>query len=94
MRYRVQTTLLCQIMAYTSTRPSALIESSYRGTDELLRWKNVKLKLIKSSPSDVFAAELETTLVKWKRKMVKPIIFMLMDVPMNCGGCALRTRWF
>ena len=36
-RYRVQTTLLCQIMAYTSTRPGALIESScYRGTNESL----------------------------------------------------------
>ena len=63
-RYRIQTTLLCQIMAYTSARPGALIESSYRGTNESLRWKNVKLKLIKSSPSDVFVMELETTLVK------------------------------
>ena len=83
-RYRVQTTLLYQIMAYASTRPGTLIESScYCGTNESLRWKNVKLKLIKSSPSDVFVAELETTLVKGKRKMVEPIIFMLMDVPTN-----------
>ena len=34
-RYRVQTTLLCQIMAYIPTRPCALIESScYRSTNE------------------------------------------------------------
>ena len=33
-RYSVQTTL-CQIMAYTSTRPGALIElSCYRGTND------------------------------------------------------------
>jgi hypothetical protein len=77
-------------MAYTSTRPGALIESScYRGTNESLRWKNVKLKLIKSSPSDVFVAELETTLVKGKRKMVEPIIFMLMDVPTNPVFCPI-----
>ena len=91
-RYRVQPTLLCQIMAYTSTRPGALIESScYRGTNESLLWKNVKLKLIKSSPSDVFVAELETTLVKGKRKMVEPIIFMLMDVPTNPVFCPILS---
>ena len=89
-RYRVQTTLLCQIMAYTSTRPGALIESScYRGINESLRWKNVKLKLIKSSPSDFFVVELETTLIKGKRKMVEPIIFMLMDVPTNPIFCPI-----
>ena len=83
-RYRVQTTLLCQIMAYTSTRPGALIESSgYRGTSESLQWKNIKLKLIKSAPSDVFFVELETTLIKGKRKMVEPVTFILMDVPTN-----------
>ena len=89
-RYRVQTTLLCQIMAYTSTWPGALIESScYRGTNESLRWKNVKLKLIKSSPSDVFVLELETTMIKGKRKMVEPIIFMLMGVPANPVFCPI-----
>ena len=83
-RYKVQTTLLCQMMTYTSTRPGALIESScYRGTHDSLLWKNVKLKLVNSAPSDVFVAELETTLIKGKRKMVVPIIFMLMDVPTN-----------
>ena len=89
-RYRVQTTLLSQIMAYTSTRPGALIESScYSGTNNSFRWKNVKLKLIKSPPSDVFVAELETTLIKGKRKMVEPIIFMLMDVPTNPVFCPI-----
>ena len=83
-RYRVQTTLLCQIMAYTSTRPGALINSSgYRGTNESLLWKNIKLKLIKSAPSDILVAGLETTLIKGKRKMVEPVTFILMDVPTN-----------
>ena len=45
--------------------------------------------MIKSSPSDVFVAELETTLIKWKRKMVEPIIFMLMDVPTNPVFCPI-----
>ena len=89
-RHRVQTTLLFQIMAYTSTRPGALIRIElFRGTNESLWWKNVKLKFIKSSPSDVFVAELETTLIKGKRKMVEPIIFMLMDVPMNPVFCPI-----
>ena len=89
-RYRVQAALLCQIMAYTSTRPGALIElSCYRGTNESLLWKNVKLKLIKSAPSDVFVTELETTMIKGKRKMIEPIIFMLMDVPTNPVFCLI-----
>ena len=82
-RYRVQTTLrlLCQIMAYTSTRPGTLIESScYRGTNESLRWKNVNPKLIKSAPGDVFVAGLETTLIKGREKMVEPVFCPILPL--------------
>ena len=72
------------------TRQGVLIESScYRGTNDSLRWKNVKLKSIKSAPSDVFVAELETTLIKGKRKMVEPIIFMLIVISANLVFCPI-----
>ena len=71
------------------TRPGVFIESSYRGTNDSLRWKNVKIKSIKSAPSDVFVAELETILIKGKRKMVKLIIFMLIDISENLVFCPI-----
>ena len=37
--------------------------------------------------SDVVVAELETTLIKGKRRMVEPTIFMTMDVPTNPVFC-------
>ena len=59
------------------------------GSNESLLWKNVKLKLIMSASSEVFVAELETTLIEGKRKMVEPIICMLMDVPTNPVFCPI-----
>ena len=77
-------------MVHTSIRPGALIElSCYHCTNESLQWENVKLKLIKSSQSDVFVTELEKKLVKGKGKMVEPIIFMLVDVPTSPVFCPI-----
>ena len=45
--------------------------------------------MTKSALSDFFVAELETTLIKGKRKMVELIIFMLMDVPTNPVFCPI-----
>ena len=41
-QYRVQTAFLIQLIAYTSSRPGAIIESRcYKGQDQVLKFKSV-----------------------------------------------------
>ena len=70
-RYRIQIALLILLIAYTTSRPGALVESSsYRNSNQALLYKHVCLVLIRN-PDDneehILVLELESTLMKGRR---------------------------
>ena len=75
-RQRVQQSLMTLLIALTTVRPGALVESGcYRGTDEALLYRDVILRLVKD-PEDfsqtVLLMEVTVTLWKGERQPKKP----------------------
>ncbi|RPB05354.1 hypothetical protein L873DRAFT_786032 [Choiromyces venosus 120613-1] len=89
--YRIQTILLMQIMAYTSSRPGALVESSaYNSTNECLTYKDMQLVVIRNTTDDsgdALALIIRTTLLKGGRnirELVEYILHAISDLPLYC----------
>ncbi len=75
-RQRVQQSFITLLIALTSLRPGALIESGcYQRTNEALLYRDVVLRLVKD-PEDLSRTELvmEVTVLLWKgeRESKKP----------------------
>ncbi|KAI9777504.1 MAG: hypothetical protein M1816_004709, partial [Peltula sp. TS41687] len=90
-RYRVQLPLRLLMIAYTSSRPGAIIESGcYSETNEALRYKEVRVTIVRNpheignnvmifKPEDVYnlrvPAHLNSIQIKWKPGMQDKPIF-------------------
>ena len=75
-RQRVQQSFITLLIALTSVRPDALVESdSYYGTDEALRYRDVTLRLVRDPEilsQIVLLIEVTVTLWKGERETKKP----------------------
>ncbi|KAK6495730.1 hypothetical protein TWF481_002777 [Arthrobotrys musiformis] len=81
-RYRIQLPLILMIMAFTASRPGALVESNCRrGTNESLKYKDVSLQIL---PCDderkiIIIMELTSWIMKGRGRKQEPVTFMLHE---------------
>ncbi|KAJ6258013.1 hypothetical protein Dda_6925 [Drechslerella dactyloides] len=81
-RYRVQLALLMMLMAFTASRPGALIESHCRrGSNESLKYKDVALRLIRCEEDSNFiiVMEIASWIMKGKGRTQEPTIFVVHE---------------
>lgn len=75
-RQRIQQALITLLIALTTVRPGAIVESSsYRGSNEALLYRDVALRLVRDpvEPSQtVLLMEVTVRLWKGEREKVKP----------------------
>lgn len=90
-RQRIQQSFITLLIALTSVRPGALVESdSYIGTDEALRYRDVTLRLVRDPEilsQTVLLMEVTVTLWKGEREIKKPVTFVFYEHEclMFCG---------
>ncbi|KAI9855621.1 MAG: hypothetical protein M1824_005948 [Vezdaea acicularis] len=94
-RYRIQQPLITQLLVYAVGRPGAIVESSsYRGTNEVIKYKDIQLSLLKNSAGerDVLVLEMTFWLLKGRRgesRRTEPVKFVFHERDDHLAFCPI-----